>query len=172
MKHGILCAHDLTESSDPALRLALDYAGRLQAELTVLFVATPPYPAPPGLWFAVEEANFEGLAERIAAAARVELERRVKTFRGADDGPVHLAVESGEPGETILAVAKKMGAILLVLGTHGRQGWQHLMLGSIAERIVRTAEVPVLTVGPGVILPELGKEAGARPLLTVPPGLR
>jgi len=159
MKHVILCAHDLTESSDPALRLALDYARRLQAELTVLFVATPPYPAPPGLWFAVEEANFEGLAERIAAAGRVELERRVKTFRRTDDGPVHVAVESGEPGETVLAVAKKMGATLLVLGTHGRKGWQHLMLGSIAERIVRTAVVPVLTVGPGVILPELGKEA-------------
>ena len=161
MKPVILCAHDLTESSDPALRIALDYARRLQAELTVLFVAAPPYPAPPGLWFAVEEANFEGLVARIAAAARVELEQRVKTFRQSEDGPVHLAVENGEPGETILAMAKKTRATLLVLGTHARKGWQHLMLGSVAERIVRTASLPVLTVGPGVILPAIEKEARA-----------
>ena len=158
MKTVILCAHDLTESSDPALRVAFDYARRLQAELTVLFVAAPPK-TPPGLWFAVEEANFEGLVERIAAAARVELEQRVRTFRGAGHGVVHLAVENGEPGETILAVARKIGATLLILGTHARKGWQHLMLGSIAERVVRTASVPVLTVGPGVVLPEAEKAA-------------
>jgi nucleotide-binding universal stress UspA family protein len=159
MKPVILCAHDLTESSDPALRVALDYARRLEAELTVLFVAAPPYPAPPGLWFAVEEANFEGLVERIAAAARVELEKRVKTLRRPVDAPVHLTVENGEPGETILAVAKKLGATLLVMGTHARKGWQHLMLGSVAERVVRTASLPVLTVGPGAVLPESAREA-------------
>ena len=148
MKQKILCAHDLTEGSDPALRVALQYARRLDAELTVLFVAAPPYPAPPGLWFAVEEANFEGLAERIYTAARYELEHRVKTLRGPDDPPVQVGVETGEPGETILAKAKEMGAGLIVLGTHARKGWQHFMIGSIAERVVRTSTVPVLTVGP------------------------
>jgi nucleotide-binding universal stress UspA family protein len=161
MKHVILCAHDLTENSDPALRVALDYTRRLNAELTVLFVSTPPYPAPPGLWFAVEEANFEGLAERITAAARLELEHRVKAATRPGDAPVRIGVETGEPGETILAVAKQMGATLIVLGTHARKGWQHLMLGSIAERVVRTATVPVLTVGPGISVVEEAQPAAA-----------
>lgn len=149
MKHVILCAHDLTENSDPALRVALDYTRRLGGKLIVLFVAAPPYPAPPGLWFAVEEANFEGLQERIGAAARLELERRVKGVTRPGDAPVEIGVENGEPGATILAAAKRLGATLLVMGTHARKGWQHLMLGSIAERVVRTATLPVLTVGPG-----------------------
>jgi len=161
MKHVILCAHDLSESSDPALAIALDYSRRLKAELTVLFVAAPPYPAPPGLWFAVEEANFEGLVERITVAARLELERRVKALTRAGDEPVQVGVENGEPGETILAVAKRMGATLIVLGTHARKGWQHLMLGSIAERVVRTATVPVLTVGAGVAPPQALEPAEA-----------
>jgi nucleotide-binding universal stress UspA family protein len=150
MNYRILCAHDLSESSDPALSVALDLARRLSADLTVLFVSTPPYPAPPGLWFAVEEANFEGLAERIRAAAKLELEQRVKALARPGDPPVTVGVETGEPGETILATAADLGATMLVLGTHARKGWQHLMLGSVAERVVRTSPVPVLTVGPGV----------------------
>jgi nucleotide-binding universal stress UspA family protein len=165
MKPVILCAHDLTENSDPALRLALDYTRRLGARLTVLFVAAPPYPAPPGLWFAVEEANFEGLVERVAAAARLELERRVQAMVRPGDGPVEIGVENGEPGATILAVSRRIGATLLVLGTHARKGWQHLMLGSVAERVVRTATVPVLTVGPAAAPREElapSESAGAR----------
>lgn len=161
MKPVILCAHDLTESSDPALRVALDYRRRLGAELTVLFVAVPPYPAPPGLWFAVEEANYAGLAERIAAAARIELQKRLLALARPEDGGVHLLVEEGEPGKTILEVAGRLHATLLVLGTHARKGWQHLMLGSVAERVVRTASLPVLTVGPGVAVAEAPKSEGS-----------
>ena len=59
----------------------------------------------------------------------------------------------------VTALGEDLPATLLILGTHARKGWQHLMLGSIAERVVRTASVPVLTVGPAVVLPEAEKAA-------------
>jgi nucleotide-binding universal stress UspA family protein len=52
----------------------------------------------------------------------------------------------GEPGSTILAVAEEIGADLIVMGTHGRTGLRRLLMGSVAEHVVRHASCPVLTV--------------------------
>jgi nucleotide-binding universal stress UspA family protein len=57
-----------------------------------------------------------------------------------------LAVEIGEPGNLIIAAQQQLGADLVVMATHGRRGLKHLVLGSIAERIVRESTAPVLTV--------------------------
>ena len=83
--------------------------------------------------------------ERIRGAATRELARAVLGPRARRPGDADPRAP-GEASETILAEARKLDATLIVLGTHGRKGWQHLMLGSVAERIVRTAPVPVLTV--------------------------
>ena len=77
-----------------------------------------------------------------------ELERVVGKAK-RDGGPgVQLHVALGEPGEVILAEVSRLEAGLIVMGTQGRKGWQRLMLGSVAERILRTAPVPVLTLSP------------------------
>jgi nucleotide-binding universal stress UspA family protein len=57
-----------------------------------------------------------------------------------------LAVEIGEPGNLIIAAQQRLGADLVVMATHGRRGLKHLVLGSVAERIVRESTAPVLTV--------------------------
>jgi nucleotide-binding universal stress UspA family protein len=57
-----------------------------------------------------------------------------------------LAVEVGEPGSLIIATPQRLGADLVVMATHGRRGLKHLVLGSVAERVVRESTVPVLTV--------------------------
>jgi nucleotide-binding universal stress UspA family protein len=57
-------------------------------------------------------------------------------------------VEVGEPGERILDTERKFDADLVVMATHGRRGIKHLVLGSVAERIVRESSVPVLTIRP------------------------
>jgi nucleotide-binding universal stress UspA family protein len=57
-----------------------------------------------------------------------------------------LAVEIGEPGNLIIAVQQRLGADLVVMATHGRRGLKHLVLGSVAERVVRESAAPVLTV--------------------------
>jgi len=57
-----------------------------------------------------------------------------------------LAVEIGEPGNSIIAAQQRLGVDLLVMATHGRRGLKHLVLGSVAERVVRESSAPVLTV--------------------------
>jgi nucleotide-binding universal stress UspA family protein len=57
-----------------------------------------------------------------------------------------LVVEVGEPGNLIIAAQQRLGVDLVVMATHGRRGLKHLVLGSVAERVVRESTVPVLTV--------------------------
>jgi nucleotide-binding universal stress UspA family protein len=63
-------------------------------------------------------------------------------------GQVEAATAIGEPAHEILAFAKAQSADLVVIGTHGRTGLQHALMGSVAERVVRRATCPVLTVRP------------------------
>ena len=67
-----------------------------------------------------------------------------ETVAKAPKTTVHLA--EGVPYLQIVQVAKQQQADLIVIGTHGRTGLSHMMLGSVAERVVRTSEVPVLTI--------------------------
>ena len=56
------------------------------------------------------------------------------------------SLRTGVPADEILAVAAEVRADLIVMGTHGRRGFSHLLMGSVAERVVRTSPIPVLTV--------------------------
>ena len=148
MLRKILCAHDLSESSDPALRVAVDLAEALHAELTVLFAAALTTPVPPSEWFRVEGEDLDVLAERLRSSGEAELTRRVGEVQGSRRLPITVVAATGEPGDIILETGQRTGAGVIVMGTHGRKGWQHLLIGSVAERVVRTAPVPVMTVGP------------------------
>ncbi len=66
--------------------------------------------------------------------------------RNLDGVKYELAVELGDPGDGIIAAAKRCNADLVVLSTHGRRGVSHLVLGSVAERVVRLSPIPTLTV--------------------------
>lgn len=146
MYDRILLAHDLSEHARPVLRAALDLGRQLHSTVHVLHVVTPPLTVPPGVWFVVPEVDVTNFEERIQAAATQELARAVLEAARQGDPQTQIHVAVGEASETILAEARRLDATLIVLGTHGRKGWQHLMLGSVAERIVHTAPVPVLTV--------------------------
>jgi nucleotide-binding universal stress UspA family protein len=111
-------------------------------------VVTPPTTIPPGLWFSVPETDVQSFEEKVRLAAAQELARQVLEVSREDDPGIHLHVALGEPAEAILAKAREVDAGLIVMGTHGRKGWQHFMLGSVAERVVRTSPVPVLTISP------------------------
>jgi nucleotide-binding universal stress UspA family protein len=118
----ILCATDFSASSEAATRVALDYARHFGARLHLLHVAwAGADPKVPPL--------LEGLKEEAA--------------RGV---PILTAVESGAPAARIVQYAERHGIDLIVLGTHGRTGVTRALLGSVAERVVRTAPCPVLTV--------------------------
>lgn len=136
----ILVATDLEEASGKALERALDLARALDATVEIVHaVRLPPY---------YYSAYAEGLAwpvEELEGEARRALQKTLEAAR-AQYAKVDGRVIAGEPCEAVVAAAKAMKADLIVVGTHGRRGLPRVVLGSVAEKIVRTSTVPVMTV--------------------------
>jgi len=137
----ILCAVDFSETSDVALDHALSLAEQHGAALVLVHAwQLPAYAIPEGAIVASPQYASQIQAELQksldAAVARVS-GGAVKVSGKLGEGPAHLEVNR---------LAKELGADLVVLGTHGRTGLSHILLGSTAERVVRTCPVPVLTV--------------------------
>jgi nucleotide-binding universal stress UspA family protein len=140
IKH-ILCPVDFSETSDRALEYGLGLAERLGAEITVLHVYQMPS-------YALAEGTLElppYLADELKSGLKERLDALVQAKAGSAQKASSVLCE-GIPYVEILREAKARGADLIVIGTHGRTGLAHMMIGSIAERVVRTAEVPVLTL--------------------------
>ena len=134
----ILCPIDFSETSQHALDHAAAIAGWYEAQLTVLYIfaSRPAMDVPP---LPLTDADRERLREEMRrAAARVP-----------GGVPLDLRIEEAAVvHEEILAQGRNIGADLLVLGTHGRSGFQRLFLGSVTEKVIRKAACPVLVVPP------------------------
>jgi len=150
----ILCAHDLTYASEPALRLALALARQMDVPLTVLHATEPPYTRATmlgGDTFSADELELlTGIARRGEEAALRVLQDELKELNPADGNvvPCDVIVRQGIPVDVICRAARELQADLLVVGTHARKGVQHALLGSVAERLVRTSPCPVLVARP------------------------
>lgn len=137
----ILVPSDFSECSDAALRYGLELARRFDAELHLLHVVQDPATQP---WAAegLSLPLFE-VVDRWQAEARQRLANAVPV---ADAHRVTVLVTLATPYQEILRYAGENAMDLIVMGTHGRGGVSHLLLGSIAEKMVRHAPCPVLTV--------------------------
>jgi nucleotide-binding universal stress UspA family protein len=138
----ILTAIDFSESSDFAFEYALTLAKQFQAELTVMHVINEPVDL---RGFYVPHISFEQLEKEIEEGAEKMMEKFCQTRMG-DFTRYTTAIVAGIPYEEVLRKAQETGASLIVLGTHGRTGIDHLIFGSTAERVVRSAACPVLTI--------------------------
>lgn len=132
----ILCPVDFDQNSLLALGLATELAQERKAALYLMHVvAMPPGPEvalPFGKMETAARTKLEKLArEKVGSAARYEVD-----------------IAMGDPGVEVVQWAKRMGADLIVMATHGRKGLRRLALGSVTERVVREAPCPVLTVRP------------------------
>jgi nucleotide-binding universal stress UspA family protein len=136
-KH-ILAATDLSDASRGAVELACAMARECGATLTVLHVCEVPG------YTATGPIPFD-LAAPIAADAEKQLDALLERVRASCPDATGV-VKIGTAPEQILAVAADVRAELVVVGTHGRRGFAHAMIGSVAERVVRQSSVPVLTV--------------------------
>jgi nucleotide-binding universal stress UspA family protein len=138
----IIVATDFGDSSRRAVDIAVDLATRFAARLTVVHViedVVPPYPTD-GI-AAIPVSVFEDL-ER---SAQSELDRVLLSMK--DRAPlVEGVLRKGQPAAEILAHAEETACDLVVVGTHGRRGPARWLLGSVAEKLVRAAPAPVLTV--------------------------
>jgi nucleotide-binding universal stress UspA family protein len=133
-----------TDFSDTA-QLAVDYAAALASEVgasvVVAHVAAIPVVAIPDHLFVTAAETVQLMRELEIALGDVK--RRVEE-RGAV--PVETELAEGNAWSELIRIAKHRGCDLIVMGTHGRTGLTHLLLGSVAEKVVRHAPISVLTV--------------------------
>ena len=135
----ILCPVDFSDNAAYALQVAIDIARQNEALLLVLHVADTLGP---------ENATFGEVASELQPEAHIaRLEERLGRAVPTDAGVlVHCLLREGDPVTAIEEVVRTEGCDLIVAGTHGRTGLRHLLMGSIAERIVRLSPCPVLVL--------------------------
>ncbi len=135
-KH-ILVATDFSAHAEHAADVAIMLADRFKAKVTLVHAYSVPVTAySEGIAWPIED--FEREARRALDAAASKLKERFPRLE--------TQLRLGPAGEQIVTAVEELGADLVVMGTHGRRGLSRAILGSVAERVVRTAAVPVMTV--------------------------
>ena len=144
MYKKILVPLDRNAGAEAALPVAADLAKADGTVIRLLHVA----PTPSAI---VAEGRVIAYADqesaRLQHIATVCLREAARQLAGL---PVEYAVRFGEPAEEILEEAREFGADLVVMATHGRSGVARLMLGSVAEAVLRRSEIPVVLVRHGL----------------------
>jgi len=133
--HTILFPSDLSSVSNQVFPLACSLARDHGARVVVLHVVPPPV------------SHGEVVARRQENGFHEQLLRQLEGIHAPDENVrvEHRLIEGNE-AETILEVAEDVGAGLIIMGTHGRGGLSRLLMGSVAEQVVRKAKCPVLTL--------------------------
>lgn len=138
----ILVAVDFSEVSANAYRAAADLAMKLNAKLNVVHAVPMQAASLPMEGGAV---YIEDLQAKQVEEARQKLDAFVRQYSKKETA-VEQCIRSGDPTTEINRVAEELRADMIVVGTHGRSGLSHLLMGSVAESVLREAEVPVLCV--------------------------
>ena len=138
----ILFATDFSESSDYAFGHALSLARRYNARLFLLHVINEPVDL---RGFYAPHISFDKLEEEIQEAAQLMMEKFCQShLRGYDNYEV--AIVPGIAYDEVLKKATEVSADLIVMGTHGRTGLDHMLFGSTAEKVVRKSTIPVMSI--------------------------
>jgi nucleotide-binding universal stress UspA family protein len=133
----VLVATDFGQPAERAEQLGIAFAERFGAKLTLLHVLCVPNTA----YVTGSFLQIDDLERRACNALEAKTAKLKERFP-----QLTTVMHTGSAWEEILAVAKETGVDLIVMGTHGRRGLPRALLGSVAEKIVRMAPVPVLTV--------------------------
>ncbi len=134
----ILCPVQFDPNSFRALRLAGEMSQRQSADLYVLHVVDVAIPPKAEVTVPFDKMEV-AVTTRLERLARQKIDAKIRH---------EIQVESGDPALKVLGAAKRLHADLIVMATHGRKGLRRLVLGSVAERVVREAPCPVLTLTP------------------------
>jgi nucleotide-binding universal stress UspA family protein len=138
----IVVPTDFSDRSLRALPYAVSLADRFDARLKILYVNEPS--------LQVSDVAWVGVDDRTTSEAHMEKARRTLEKIVLDHVPRDVRVDaeviSGDPVDAVVEYARDSGADLIVMATHGRGGLSHVLMGSVAEHIVRKAPCPVLTL--------------------------
>lgn len=140
---SILCPIDFSDFSVAAYQYALSLAEYYKAKVVALHIVE--------LWkypfadYAAHEADYAKFSKALNEGGEVQLRRFVKEHSASGRQP-ELVVHQGNAPRCILSVAQKHNMEVIVMGTHGRRGFDRLVLGSTTDRVIRKAACPVLVV--------------------------
>ena len=142
MTDGMKCEHvlvpiDFSSDSLRALYCAIGLAQQFKAKLTLLHVISLPD---------AQDADMADYLNKVEGELEQDLAIYQKRVEDAGVSMVHAYVGHGLPATRIVEGARFRKADLIVMGTHGRTGLQHLLIGSVAERVIRMAPCPVMVV--------------------------
>lgn len=137
----ILCPADYSATSDNALRYAIEFARQVGAHVRILHIVTPQVPSailpevddPEG----VQSEEDDVIPENFSALLMAEKKKGLS----AD-----IRILKGDASKVITEQAQAWGADLIIMGSHGRSGLPRLMMGSVAEDVFRSSDIPVLLV--------------------------
>jgi universal stress protein A len=144
--HKILVPTDLSACSTRALHEAHSFAAAFSATIDLLYVWSLPTLVAPESLITGMGINEQPLLDWIRSSAHELLAKFESEAKNAGITVGTSFCEPGEPATAIIERAASGAYDLLVLGTHGRTGFSHALLGSVAEKVVRRAPCPVLTV--------------------------
>ena len=143
----ILVPTDFSTTAARALDLAIELGAPARAEIVLLHAVEPThYASSPELYGPAPSRVLDFVAEQ-ERWAKAELSKAAKRLHGRRVG-VHALVQTGSAYDVIVKTAEHLRADLIVMGTQGRTGFSHLLMGSVAEKVVRLAPCPVVTIGP------------------------
>lgn len=145
MFDNIVVAVDSSDTSEQALQEAIKLAEDQQAKLHIIHVADEQFVDYSGLGVDYKdyEASIKKTGQKILNEAAAKARQSHIEF---DTHLVELKLSEGRIEQKIVEAAKSAQADLLILGTHGRRGFNHLLLGSVAEGIVRISPIPALLI--------------------------
>ena len=139
MYEAVLLPTDGSEGTRAAVEHAIDHAKRYDAALHVIYVVD----ARIGV---AHETTPEAIFGELEEQGQQAIEDVHTKARAADVETIEGVVARGNPHQAILDYAAAQDIDLIVMGTHGRTGLDHYLIGSVTEKVVRLADVPVLTV--------------------------
>jgi universal stress protein A len=144
----ILVPVDYSDCSRVAMEYALFLAKRFDAEVEVLHVVEMPLHGEEQTVVRPDTGKEQLLSELLMQeAVKTETEFFAPFARDATI-PIERRLLKGRPGKVIVEAATQRGADLIVMGTHGRSGFERLIMGSVTERVLRSAHCPVVVVRP------------------------
>jgi universal stress protein A len=139
----VAVATDFSKAADQALRYGLTFAGQFGAELHLVHVIEDIIPTVPEPGLAM--LPTQEIMQTLRKSSEEAMAQQIARIPAGKTNLVKV-VREGVPFREVDNYAREMEIDLLVIGTHGRTGLSHLLLGSVAERVLRSAPCPVLTV--------------------------
>jgi nucleotide-binding universal stress UspA family protein len=140
--HIVVCPTDFSQPSHEGLAAAAELALHFGSDVLLVHAlpVLPSLPPDPNFVFNVPEYELALHADAKERLCRLAEEMVAKGIKA------RTLVGHGDAGGEIVRIAKEEGAGLIVIATHGATGWRHVVFGSVAEKVVRLAHCPVLTV--------------------------